>query len=148
MKVWLAVILLSVNLSVFGQEGTNISSLVDRINNENLGGVCMYVWTIVLKNESKAALELIEIGTSATDELVEALADPEKVIIAHYILSRIWLKEFEITSEIRVSGSIRYYMNDLSFINGSNKFIIDSSELGKCQIYWRFLLNQKGYYKN
>ncbi|MEQ9298241.1 MAG: hypothetical protein RIF33_06750 [Cyclobacteriaceae bacterium] len=142
-KILVLVFLLSNSLSAQDYDEKRISSLIDSINNDDLVGTCKYVWTIELDKEARAAMELIEIGRLVSNDLIDALSNPRKGIIAHYILSKTWFERMGISSEYRATSEVAFTMNELQFIQGSNEFIVESSELTDRQIYWKFYLRNK-----
>jgi hypothetical protein len=67
-----------------------IDSLLPKLNNGQLVSAC-YNTQETLDTYSQEATMLIKNGKASTRALIPLLTDPEKGIIAHYILVRIWL---------------------------------------------------------
>jgi len=137
---------------LFGKAQTaSIDSLIVKIDNEKLVGVCNYIW--VLKNSSKQADSLIRIGvnsdssrTEITKKLYGLLTDTTKGIIAHYILCNIWYSD-------RINSSSFYYYDKDStleyeyeylkfFENKYKRMFAENSELVWNKRKWAVLLRQ------
>jgi hypothetical protein len=87
------------NVTVSGQESRD--TLLTRLNNQEVITACLNTQES-LYTYSREALDLIRGGKQSTRRLVSLLTDPERGIIAHYILVRIWLdKKFTPIKRIR-----------------------------------------------
>ena len=80
-------ILVLSGLNLYAQSD-NVDSLIKKINNDQLKGICHYVWDLGMN--SSAGDSLIKLGEPITPELIPLLDSKEKGIIVHYILSNIW----------------------------------------------------------
>jgi hypothetical protein len=97
-------------------QADKIDSLIEKINNNNLYGTCNYVW--VLKMDSQEANALITIGEPASHKLIGLLQTENKGIIAHYILSNIFLKKIESEScwdQYETDSIVKYVFCGLKF---------------------------------
>lgn len=100
-------------LTTFAQT-QKVNSLIDSINNKQVGIAMQYVWYPVMKSSSGDAL--IEIGKSATNDLISVLSDTTKGIIAHFILSTIWKDEIK-KAGWKVGSRVDYIKNNLDYVN-------------------------------
>jgi hypothetical protein len=116
---------------VSNAQTTKIDILIDSIRNNQLYGTCNYRW--VLKTDSPSADSLITIGKSVSGKLIPLLTSSDKGIIAHYILTRIWVDNiingasFENFEE---TGIVEYNYNGLPFYE-ENGIMIANEEILK-----------------
>ena len=118
-------------------QNNNVDSLIKNLNNNQLYGTCNYVW--VLKIDSKIADSLINIGKSVTPKLIELLENPDKGIIAHCVLSKIWFSNFKSGSSFenfKKKGIVQYNYNGLSFYEKDGKMIADKNTLSDNKKKW------------
>ena len=100
--------------------------------------------------ESKAAKKLLRIGRSANPKLIEALNDPDKNIIAHWVLCQINFKKvtFAGPKSMHKDGEQvnMYYLGEEkgegvvifeSNINGEYKMYFDKPQIEKITAYWQ-----------
>lgn len=153
MKAQLIIFFLIVfSLSLKAQE-RKVDTLIARLSNQSLVGVCQYVW--VLKNGSKEADLLIKIGRKRGDEhddlcrkLYSNLLDTNKGVICHYILTNI-VYEDNITSGTvyfdDAEGTMEYNYNGLRFIEStSRRMYAEPWELEHNRKVWRVTLKAMG----
>jgi hypothetical protein len=104
------------------------------------------------KLNSKAALKLIKIGKPATEQLLNALQNPNKSIIVHLILCHIWFNEVTFAgpkSHASHSPTVRKYF--LGQQNGEGLIIseknqnlyIQEADLEKIKLFWNRIITQK-----
>lgn len=101
------------SLTTFGQT-RKINSLIDSINNKQVGIAMQYVWYPVMKSSSGNSL--VKIGKSATKKLIAVLNDTTKGIIAHFILSTIWSEDLK-KAGWKVGSGVYYIPNNLDTVN-------------------------------
>ena len=142
--ILIVTVFFAVNPSVQGQT-EQIDSLVEHINNEELVGVCHYFW--MLEMNSSAGKELIKIGKSSTDRLVNVLTDTSKGIIAHYILSNVWLDKVQTSNSwtrYESQGIIDYTIGPLCFY-WSDKMKAEANDLLRNRGEWlRYFAKKNG----
>jgi len=96
MKYYLGLLILVLfELTVIGQED-KIDKLIMDTNNDQLSWICNYACGLYLKGN--AADSLIRIGKPLSLKVIPFLADKYRGIIAHYILSNIWINKKAISS--------------------------------------------------
>ena len=137
MKVILTLLfVLQATLGIQAQS-ENPEHLINKLNNDQLYGTCHYVW--VLEMESAAADALIEIGKPVTFKLIPLLDSPDKGIIAHIVLSHIWIKDFTSTSSFEnfeTKGIVEYSYNGLLFYEKDGKMIAEKDKLTENKKIW------------
>lgn len=113
-------------------------------------GTCHYFWA--LEMGSKAGWELKKIGKDATKPLLDLLTDyekgKEKGIIAHYILSNIWMDTLLSWSSFEHFGrdrSIHYGYNGLNFYERDDKWFVLYRDLDAAKERWLKLLKEKNF---
>lgn len=134
-------ILFSINAAIAFGQNNKISSLTKRINNQQLHGECQYFWS--LEMESKAGQQLLSIGKSATEHLFHLLKDSTKGIIAHYLLSYIWLKTVCSQSAFEKDNSITYIVNGFRFSECDEIMYANKKELEANKEKWKDFLKNK-----
>ncbi|WP_264510439.1 hypothetical protein [Flavobacterium sp. N1719] len=120
-----------------------IDSLIKNLNNSQLHGTCHYVW--VIEMESKEADSLISIGKSITNKLIPLLDNPEKGIIIHCVLSRIWNDSIDVessTENYKSKGVVEYIYNELKFYEKDGKIMADQIELIENKKKWLEKINE------
>lgn len=90
MKTVLASFLLLVSFMSFGQSA-KIAGLISELDNKQF--VINHEQKASFKYKSSAANKLIRKGKSATPQLIEALNNPDKVIMAQLILCHLYFKK-------------------------------------------------------
>lgn len=118
-------------------QDAGIDSLIKNLNNDQLHGTCHYIW--VLEMDSKEADSLVSIGKTISSKLIPLLDSPEKGIIAHFVLSRIWYENFEIGSSFEnfeSKGIVEYKYNELKFYEKDGKMIAEEKELIENKKKW------------
>jgi hypothetical protein len=153
MKAHLIIFLLfASSFNLKAQERT-VDSLIARLSNQGLFGVCNYVW--VLKNGSKEADLLIKIGRKRGNEygelcrkLYSNLLDTSKGVICHYILSNIVFEDNLTSGTIYFDdpeGTIEYNYNGLRFIESmSRRMYAEPGELEHNRKVWRVTMKAMG----
>ena len=114
-----------------------VGLLIEKLNNNQLYGTCNYVW--VLKMESEEADSLVNIGKSISHKLIPILESPEKGIIAHCVLSRIWVDDFSISTSFEnfdKKGIVEYKYNGLPFYEKDKKMIAEEKVLSENKKSW------------
>lgn len=141
-------------LTTFGQT-KNIKSLIDSINNKQVGIAMQYVWYPVMKSSSGDAL--LKIGKSATKDLISVLDDSAKGIIAHFILSNIWGQEIK-KAGWNVGSRVEFIENNLDSINtiylsgltfyqnSSFRLFVGQEELERNKKEWQIFITTKKYH--
>jgi hypothetical protein len=109
-----------------------VDFLLEELNNNQLYGTCNYNW--VLKMKSEPADSLVNIGKSISKKLIPLLDNPNKGIITHCILSRIWIKDEDFwmsfsSENFDTKGIIEYNYNGLLFYEKDGKMIVDKKIL-------------------
>jgi len=128
---------------VVNAQNKKVDSLIEKLNNDQLYGTCNYVW--VLKMNSKAGDSLVNIGKSVSTKLISLLENPEKGIIAHCVLSRIWFVDFNIGSSFEnfdKKGIVEYDYNGLSFYEKDGKMIAEEKVLSENKKKWVKKINE------
>ena len=87
LKKSFVILLLLVGTVSFSQTKT-LDSLIQRIDNKD--AYIVLLKTVSPRINSSAGTKIIEIGKPATPELIKALGNEHKGVIAHFILSEIW----------------------------------------------------------
>lgn len=130
MKVHLLMIAFTVSCLIAASQQSKIDSLAQKINNNQLRGECHYAW--FLEMNSKAGIELWRIGKPATATLLSLLKDSSRALIAHYILSNIWVKYVESWSSFenfQKDSSVLYGYNRLNFYERKGKWFVKNEDL-------------------
>ncbi|MFD0991037.1 hypothetical protein ACFQ1R_13090 [Mariniflexile jejuense] len=120
-----------------------IDTLIDGLNNNQLYGTCNYAW--VLKMDSSSADSLVNIGKSVSNKLIPFLDSSDKGIIAHCVLSRIWIKDFSISTSFEnfeEKEIVEYNYNGLPFYEKDGIMIADEKILSDNKKKWIETINQ------
>ncbi len=123
-----------------------IDSLINKIDNKQLRGTCNYFWSLEMRSES--GRELTKIGKISTTKLLGILTDPNKGIIAHYILTRIWvdtIKQWNSFEHFDRDSSVHYEYNGLAFYERHNQWFALKNNLEENKKIWLKLLQDKSY---
>lgn len=116
----------------FGQRDS-VNLWISTIDNKSIAGTCHYFWTIEAKNE--AVNKLIKVGKPIQKKILKLLDDPNKGVVAHYILSKIYDKTRLQTLEMD-SLKVKYNYNGLEFTETDNAILADKLSLEKCKKSW------------
>jgi hypothetical protein len=141
----IAFVLFQIVGTAYGQvDSIKINQLVEKLSWGNIiincGGGILY-----LTHEDSIENELLEIGQPATEALLKALDNPQKTVIAHIILSRLW----EDTIDLGLSGTLYIYKDCTNLIGWHHIYNgivwewysgksdqIEKSEIEKVKTYW------------
>lgn len=151
MKPLKLMILFFVTVHTTYAQADKIDILIDKLNNENLVGVCNWVW--VLKNGGKEADTLIAIGKTREQgikslclKLYNLLTDTTKGIISHYVLTNIAYSDNIRSGNIYYDdedGTLEYNYNGLRFYeNKYRRMFTDGNELEHNKRIWGVILKQ------
>ncbi len=108
------------------------------------------------KVESKAAKKLLRIGRLANTKLIEALSDPEKNVMAHWVLCQINFKTVTFAGPktmLKDGEQVNmYYLGEEkgegvvifeTKVNGEFKMYFDKPQIEKIIVYWQKKTNGK-----
>jgi hypothetical protein len=132
MKYCLLTFLIIISTVGFSQRNS-VNKWISTVDNKSIGGTCHYFWTIEAKNE--AVNNLIKAGKPIQKKILKLLDDPNKGVVAHYILSNIYDKTRLQTLEMD-SLKVKYNYNGLEFTETANAIIADSLSFVKCKNSW------------
>ena len=119
-------------------------SLIKKIHNKQLRGNCHYVWD--LEMQSDPGRELTKIGKTATNQLIGVLTDPNKGIIAHYILTNIWVDTIRQRSSFEhyaKDSFVHYEYNGLVFYERHNQWYSLKKNMEENKNKWLRILREK-----
>ena len=89
--------------------------------------------------ESDSADSLVNIGKSVSKKLIPLLDSSEKGIMAHCVLSRIWVADFSVSTSFEnfdKKGIVEYNYNGLPFYEKNGEMIADEKILSKNKVKW------------
>jgi len=134
----IASILFMFSLNLAYCQNKEVDSLILKIDNKD--AYIVLTKTISPRVKGNDAERIIEIGKTASPELIKILTSQNKGIIAHFILSEIWKNtwEEEICCNVRSVGVIEILtINGLEIKIENNTLNSTSENLKKNQQIWK-----------
>jgi len=132
------------NTALSQDDSIRIKQLVDKLSWNNIAMDCMG-GTLVLTHDDSLENELFQLGPLSSRALLNALDSPNKTVIAHIILSRL----YEDSLFLGLSGTVYIYKDCQNLIGWHNIFNgivwewyegkknqIEKSEIDKIKKYW------------
>lgn len=81
-------VIIAFSFSISNAQNKELDSLIQKIDNSD--AYIVMTATTSPRTKGEVTKQIIEIGKSATCELVQVLEDKNKGIVAHFLLSEIW----------------------------------------------------------
>jgi hypothetical protein len=133
MKVW-ALIIISVCAFSLSSQNSKIAELIKGLDNGQF--IINHDEKAKFEVKSPAANKLIRKGKKAASQLISALDDPERIIMAHYVLCHIYFKHVSFAGPKIVSGEdanvYKYYLGQEK---GEGLIISETKKSGNYRIY-------------
>lgn len=126
-----------VSATAFSQNAT-ADNLIQQISNGD--AYIVMTKTISPRIHGEAADKIVKMGKSATSQLIPVLADENKGVIAHFILSEIWKERWEeaVCCDIPTDGTFEIVtLNGLEILIKDNELYAKPAELKKNQANWK-----------
>ena len=86
-------IIIAFSFTISNAQNKELESLIQKIDNTD--AYIVMTKTTSPRTKGEVTKQIIEIGKSATCELVQVLEDKKKGIVAHFLLSEIWKETWE-----------------------------------------------------
>ncbi|MEC4003569.1 hypothetical protein OX283_002770 [Flavobacterium sp. SUN052] len=109
----------------------SIENLIAEIDNNQIHIVMQYVWYPEMKSEQ--AEEIIKMGKSVTPKIIALLDNPSKGIIAHFILSKIWEKNW---GDGKSGNFVSINDNNFSVIHNELKIYVVYTSVSTCDFLY------------
>jgi hypothetical protein len=147
MKTWVLIIMSAFTLSLASQN-SKVTDLVKQLDNNQL--VINHNEKAKFEVKSPAANKLIRKGKKIVPQLISALDDPERIVMAHYVLCHIFFKHVSFAGPKVVSGEnayvYKYYLGEEkgegliiseTKKDGNYKMNVEDKDVQKIKEYWK-----------
>jgi hypothetical protein len=147
MKTWVLIVMSVCALSLSSQN-SKVAELIKQLNNSQF--VINHDEKAKFEVKSQSANKLIKKGKKAASQLISALDDPERIVMAHYVLCHIYHKHVSFAGPKVVSGEdanvYKYYLGEekgegllISEIrkSGNYRMYVEDKDVQKIKEYWK-----------